>query len=253
MKVIIFSFLFFCFGLLLLQFSSKEHVSSKEVDITTNQWILIDERDDVKTYEKKIPDSGLVAFRGEATIDASVGRIYSVMKDFRYRPDWVYLLKEVKLLSTQTKFDTIERYHITIFWPIADRDFINRMLQIYNPSDGSLLIKMQYASDELYPIEANIIRGYIHHSIINLKPVSESKTYIEVEIFADPKGSVPAWAANLVQKEWPHYTLTGLKKLTSSTTLEIADPNIFEELKSATKNEIKNEIKKEVSENSINK
>jgi hypothetical protein len=40
-----------------------------------------------------------------------------------------------------------------------------------------------------------------------------ARTYVDVQILVDNKGSIPAAVVNLIQRSWPHKTLSGLLKL----------------------------------------
>ena len=40
-----------------------------------------------------------------------------------------------------------------------------------------------------------------------------NKTKVEVEVHTDPKGWIPNWLTNLIQKKWPRKTLTSLINL----------------------------------------
>jgi hypothetical protein len=55
------------------------------------------------------------------------------------------------------------------------------------------------------------VRGEITNSSYKLEVLGDgSKTRVTVQIMADPKGSVPKWIVNLIQKSWPRTTLQRL-------------------------------------------
>ena len=51
------------------------------------------------------------------------------------------------------------------------------------------------------------------------------RTKVEVEVFTDPKGALPAWLINLIQKDWPWKTIDGLVKRSSRPDV-VADPAV---------------------------
>ena len=56
--------------------------------------------------------------------------------------------------------------------------------------------------------------GVTSHVPIAASPFGKpnGKTRIMVEVITDPKGSLPAWLINLIQKDWPYNTISALKK-----------------------------------------
>ena len=58
----------------------------------THDWKKIDEEKGVKIFEKKMPDSSVLAFRGTAIVEASLGKIYYVLQDYKNEREWVDML-----------------------------------------------------------------------------------------------------------------------------------------------------------------
>ena len=52
------------------------------------------------------------------------------------------------------------------------------------------------------------------NSVYKLTPVDDGKRCrVEVEIHTDPRGWLPSWLVNLIQKSWPLKTLRGIRQL----------------------------------------
>jgi hypothetical protein len=47
-----------------------------------------------------------------------------------------------------------------------------------------------------------------------------NKTTLEVEVHTDPKGMLPSWLVNIIQKKWPSKTLLTLAKVASDASVE---------------------------------
>ena len=45
--------------------------------------------------------------------------------------------------------------------------------------------------------------GWTHHSFFEITPTLDGRTNLVVEMNQDPKGLVPKFLVNLVQKSWP--------------------------------------------------
>ena len=59
------------------------------------------------------------------------------------------------------------------------------------------------------------VRAHLNNSNYVLEPLGENKTKVTVEIHTDPKGLLPSWLVNLIQKNWPVKTLNGIRKQTA--------------------------------------
>ena len=55
------------------------------------------------------------------------------------------------------------------------------------------------------------VRAELKKSLYTLTPMGANMTKVEVEILSDPKGLIPKWLVNLIQKSWPHKTLMAIK------------------------------------------
>ena len=63
------------------------------------------------------------------------------------------------------------------------------------------------------PVQDCCVRGQAFGTFYRFEALpGQNKTRLEVEVHTDPKGSLPSWLVNLVQKSWPRDTLMGLLK-----------------------------------------
>ena len=70
---------------------------------------------------------------------------------------------------------------------------------------------MKSVDDALGPPTKGV-RATLHGSNFILTPREDGRTDIEVDIFIDPKGRVPAFLVNILQRYWPYNTITGLQR-----------------------------------------
>ena len=54
------------------------------------------------------------------------------------------------------------------------------------------------------------VRAEVKGTYYNFTALSAKRTKLEVEVHTDPKGLLPNWLVNLIQKKWPSKTLSGL-------------------------------------------
>ena len=55
------------------------------------------------------------------------------------------------------------------------------------------------------------VRAELVDSRYQLTPLPGGRTRVEVEIPTDPRGAMPVWIVNLIQRTWPRDTLVGIR------------------------------------------
>ena len=174
-------------------------------------WEEINDKDGVKVFRKEVAGSDVVAFKGDTIADGSVARILWILVDNEHRIEWVDRLYENKELERVSAHEYIvyQAFKLPIF--ISNRDYVYRGKA--KRVNGTDQVELHLASTvhpkapETIGVRANLI-----NSRYLLTPVDGGKrTRIEVEIHTDPRGLLPTWLVNLIQKSWPLKTLKGIK------------------------------------------
>ncbi len=212
-----------------------------------NQWKLIDDQDGIKTYEKKNPNSDLVAFRGEILIPAPLKKIATILQDEALQKEWIDSFVESKIIREVSEYERVGYNQIKVPWPCQNRDFVFRVNAKVNVQPPTMLISMKSIETESIPPVSGIVRGNIVDSYYYLKESNGLRaTKVAVEMEVDPKGAIPLWLVNTSQKKWPHNTLSALKKISMREDIRVL-PKIekyFEEVKIKAKVKTKGKNKK---------
>jgi len=177
-------------------------------DAVAAGWEKIDEKDGVTVYKKKMPGTSLVAFRGDAVIDAPLGKILWIMGDNEHRKEWIDRLQKTVVLQRNGPYDYTVYQHFGLPFPISDRDYVYRGQMVSN-ADGSVTLRMHSVEHPKAPETVGVRANLIRSSYLMI-PVSDTRTRVIVEIFTDPRGSLPAWLVNMIQRSWPVKTLSAL-------------------------------------------
>jgi len=175
-------------------------------------WKQIKNKDGIKVYSRKIEGSSLLAFRGVATINTSIGTLINVINDRSRHKEWVMRLAESDTVTFFSPLESIEYTHVYGIWPIGDRDVVFHSKAIINQAKGEVFLLMHSVTNPAMPEKKGIVRAELMESKYILTTVSKGKTLIEAEFHGDPKGWVPAWVANFFQRSWPFVTLKNLKE-----------------------------------------
>lgn len=174
-------------------------------------WEQIDDSDGIKVWRKDIPNSPVKAFRGETIIDSSVSKIAWVLADNKHRKDWVDRLEKVIGLEKKSADKAVVYQSFDLPFPISDRDMIIQGTFVIDNKNQKVYLNLKSVEHSKAP-ETIGVRAKLHHSKYVLTPIDGGKrTKVEVEILTDPKGLLPKWLVNIIQKKWPYKTLTGLK------------------------------------------
>jgi hypothetical protein len=175
-------------------------------------WDYIKEQDGIKVYEKEVKGSAFVAFKGECILNHPPEKVLWVLADNDHRTEWVDRLERSLVLERLSKHEFIvyQEYALPMF--VSDRDYVYRATA-RRERGGKGRIYLHLASVEHKKAPATVgVRAVITESAYILTPMNRgTKCKIEVEIHTDPKGWMPAWLMNLIQKNWPIKTLNGIR------------------------------------------
>jgi len=197
----------------------------------TIKWKKIDSKDNVEIFKGDVEDSRIVAFKGTSTIDASIPKVLSVIYDVSRVNEWMSDIKTIKLIQKISKFEKIEYNRTEAPWPVSDRDFVYQTKVLLHPQEKAVEILIESVGHKDAPPTKGVVRGHLYQSRYYLKSLeNNSKTFLEVEISADPKGSIPKWVVNLFQSRWPVSTVNGIRKIATEKNYQI-HPDIMENIK----------------------
>lgn len=142
-------------------------------------------------------------------VDAPMEKIIWVLGDNTHRTEWVDRLKKSVILEKKSKYDFILYQHFGSPPVVADRDFVYRA-QAYSRKDGAAVLDIRSVTHPKAPLTVGV-RGELEYSSYVLKRVGD-KTLVDVSVALDPKGALPGWIVNMVQKSWPVNTLKALRE-----------------------------------------
>jgi hypothetical protein len=173
-------------------------------------WKEINDKDGIKVYRKGVEGSKIVAFRGVGIVDASPLKVLYVIGENEHRGEWVdrLYISEVLEQVSQSEFVLYAAYKLPLF---SNRDYVYRGKAFSRP-DGSVVVNIKSEEHPKAPKTVGV-RAWLNRCVYLLTPIDGGKkTQIDVEVHTDPKGSMPTWIVNLVQKSWPLKTLSGIRK-----------------------------------------
>ncbi|MFT4627984.1 MAG: hypothetical protein ACI8PZ_006678 [Myxococcota bacterium] len=174
-------------------------------------WTEIYTKDDVAVSKMELEGTKFFAFKGETVYDAPATKVMHVLLDNDHRTDWVDMLYEATELEKNGPFDYILYQAFDLPLTFADRDYVYRGEAI-RISDTVVELHIASVEHDSKPAEETVgVRAELVNTLYRLTDEADGKTRVEVEVQTDPKGWMPIWLVNLVQKDWPRETLVGLR------------------------------------------
>ena len=84
-----------------------------------------------------------------------------------------------------------------------------------------LVVETHSANLNTNPIKENHVRANLYCGQMIMRPKDTGQTEIEFIIFVDPRGQIPIWLINIVQKSLPYDFLKALEKKASRTNYKL--------------------------------
>jgi len=168
------------------------------------EWEKVFSRDGFQIFVAKVPNSDFKAFRARGVVEGNITKYLTLYRNVEDMKDWSpnliskYAIKEVSDIEVYTyQADDIP-------WPAHDRDMVLRN-KLYLDRKNKILKVFSYSVDlKKYPPNKDYIRARINWGVFSIKPLNPNQTYIDFMIHADPKGDIPAWIVNQIQRKWPY-------------------------------------------------
>jgi hypothetical protein len=201
------------------------------------KWEQFDEEDGIRMFRRDVPGTSIVALRGEGFIAAPITKVASVLADRKRSTEWIDRLVKTKVLREISDTEAINWNHIKTPTPLKDRDFVFKTSITTNPAKKQVVFSYHSVIDPLAPEYDAYVRGSFHSGKFELTMAHRTNkdgtktrgTIVVAEVIVDPRGSVPTFIVNMVQKSWPHKTLTALRRQVQKPDIA-DDPRVVERL-----------------------
>ena len=186
------------------------------------KWIEIDQEpltDNEKTEftiiveKKNSPEDEVNTYRGTTTMPISIERIAYVLDDTESKKEWVSRLKEeTRLEENSSSYRSIAYQHYNLSWPVSDRDYVieSKWSVMKDKKLPTVILSIKSIVRDSVPEIEGRVRGQLYRLVYKLEKLESNQTRVTVEIMVNPKGLLPNFMINLIQKDWPITTLRQL-------------------------------------------
>lgn len=171
-------------------------------------WTSLGLIDGVKVSRKTVEGSPLFAFRGERVAEIPMDVLIATFADPKERSKWVDMYADHK---TFEKTELREVYWIRFDLPplISDRDYVLESVAKIDKKKAQISVEIKSVDHPDAPTGC-CVRAEVRRTYYQFTAISPTKTKLEVEVHTNPKGMLPGWLINLIQKKWPAKTLNSL-------------------------------------------
>jgi len=176
------------------------------------KWMPISVDSGVKVYEGQVSDFNLVAFKGRDVLNHPMEDIISVLADIEHSDQWISSMAQAETVETIGPTECIDYNHQSAPWPFSDRDFVFRITTQIASDGKQVLFNLKSVEHPGKPVQRGIIRGNLLQSYVELTSLGDgNQTQIEIMMLVDPKGAIPVWLVNLVNRYWATNTINALR------------------------------------------
>ncbi len=160
-----------------------------------NDWKLQSDKDQIKTYSRKLSDSKINAVKLESVFACSMSQLVAVITDVTSYDRWIYNSKSTRLLKQVSATELYYYSEVVFPWPTTNRDFVSHVIIDQNPSSNIVTINANNVPGWV-PVRPNLVR--IDYSVgkWTLTPISKQETHVEYTLQVNPGGEIPVLLIN---------------------------------------------------------
>jgi hypothetical protein len=172
-------------------------------------------------FWSKVEGSDVIAFRAEGIVDAPIEKVASVVLDKNRGTEWVNSLLESKVVREISPTEFIEYDRMAAPPLSSERDFVSRVTLDSNPLERRITVRYRSQVDPLTPPLKRCVRGDVTCEFKMVPMTLGDQTYLQTQIFCDPKGGIPKWVVNFFQQGWPQTTFGNLRKQVKKDDIQV--------------------------------
>lgn len=158
-----------------------------------------------------VEEDGRVKVRAVTVLDVPVTAVKAVLDDLASHPDWVPYLVETRELARPAPGELLLHSRFDAPWPARDRDFVYRS-RVSRDAAGRIVYRLKSVQSPLMPERDDYIRAILIEGLYTVEPKDKNSARVEFMFHADPRGTLPLWIVNIVQRRFPFQALLGLRE-----------------------------------------
>jgi len=173
-------------------------------------WKLDGDARGITIYTRKQASNPYKDFKGSMQIDAPMKQVVATLADVTTMHEWFFMLREARFIQGQSPGEAYVYMAINGIWPVSARDVVAHVVVRQDPATYVIHVDVQ-SRDGILPPQAGYVRMPSMTSSWTLRPISPTKTAIELEGHGNPGGWIPLSLANLVVTTVPRQSMEKMR------------------------------------------
>jgi hypothetical protein len=177
------------------------------------RWETLFTRDGVTVWQRSVEGSGLVEFRAQKAMDASIHAVLAAVLDTPEAPAWLKNCEESRRLAVISPGHgiTYNRTASPVFF-ISDRDVVLEGRTRVLPGSRSVRLDFEGVSHPDAPPRDGVVRVRALHGHWLMIQLDPAHTLVSYQVHADPGGYLPTWIVYWASRGLPYHTLIALER-----------------------------------------
>ena len=196
--------------------------SSPNLGLATDNWEALGTKRAIVLKRQRLPNTKLFVVRGETVLDHPIERVASVICDHSRWLEWTDNMSRSALLGFSPDGEKIVYQSFSMPPLIANRDVVYHF-DLYPNEEGAIIEGYTRPATGAPPTVG--VRMALLLGRWTLTTLPDGRTSLILEVLMDPKGTLPHWFVNIIQRDYPVDTLTSLRtQLTKSDVRSLPTP-----------------------------
>jgi hypothetical protein len=176
-----------------------------------SDWKLSAEKDGIKVYTSKVPDSKIKAIKVECEIKASESQLVALLMDVNSSADWIYHTKSCTLIKQVSPSELYYYSEINLPWPAANRDFVAHLTVNQDPVTKVVTIDGPAVSGMVNQ-KKGVVRVTDSQGLWIITPRGFDKVKVDYTLHTDPAGNLPSWLVNMFATDGPMQVFENMRQ-----------------------------------------
>lgn len=174
-----------------------------------NDWVLQKNEQGIEVYTRSVEGSEYKEVRVINSVKSSLSGVVALLLDTKNYPKWIYACGESYLLKQVSNCE-FYNYQVTdLPWPMTDRDVVADF-KLKQDSTTLVVTFSKSAEPDFIPTKQGFVRIQHLESLYTLTPITSDSVKIELDMYLDPAGRLPAWLINTNTIMGPYKTTIGM-------------------------------------------
>ena len=198
-----------------------ESVAIAQLCTPEGDWRILFSDQGLTISSKRMQGSRVLAFKADGIMEAPIGQIMEVMRRLEIVGEWMPDIQEKFSLEAVSDVEVITYSINRLPFPFSDRELILHNSVRLDRERSYIVLDMVSLDDYEYPAKKGTVRAVMNCGEMMVRPAGARKTEVALLLYVDPKGFIPAWLVNRVQRRMPYNFLKALEKKAATTNFEV--------------------------------